>query len=84
MITFNYTIWILLIPFLMFILLGLAGQRLKPALSGILGTAGLAIITVLSYITAWLYFFPGESHEVYQKITAFNITWLQFFELTKC
>lgn len=78
MINFTYTVWILLIPFLMFILLGLAGHKLKPRLSGLLGTSGLAVITVLSYITAWLYFFPGGKPDIgYQKITALNTTWLQ-------
>jgi NADH-quinone oxidoreductase subunit L len=78
MATFSYTVWILIIPFLMFILLGLAGHKLKPKLSGLLGTSGLAVITALSYITAYLYFFQTEKiDDVFQKITAFNSTWLQ-------
>jgi len=78
MINFNYTIWILLLPFLMFLLLGLAGHKLKPKLSGLFGTCGLGIITVLSYITAYKYFFTSEKvDETYQKISAFNVTWLQ-------
>ena len=79
MINFNYTIWILLLPFLMFIFLGLAGHKYFPKRSGILGTCGLAIITALSYITAWNYFFSSEKIDgAYQKIIAFNFTWLQF------
>jgi NADH-quinone oxidoreductase subunit L len=79
MINFNYTIWILLIPFLMFILLGLAGHKYFPKISGILGTSGLAIVTLLSYVTAYNYFFSSEKIEgAYQKIIAFNFTWLQF------
>ena len=79
MTSYTYTIWIPLIPFLMFILLGLAGHRLKPGLSGLLGTAGLAVITILSYLTAGQYFFgDGKAGDVFQKITAFNVTWLQF------
>ncbi len=78
MINYTYTVWILLIPFLMFILLGLAGHKLKPKISGLLGTSGLAVITALSYITAWLYFFSGENTgDTFQKITASNFTWLQ-------
>ena len=62
----------------MFVFLGLAGHKYFPKFSGILGTCGLAIITVLSYITAYKYFFTSEKVEgAYQKITAFNITWLQ-------
>jgi NADH-quinone oxidoreductase subunit L len=78
MINFSYTIWIPLLPFIMFILLGLGGHKLKPKLSGLLGTGGLAIITILSYITAYRYFFTSVKIDgAYQKITAFNITWLQ-------
>ena len=79
MINFSYTIWIILIPFLMFVLLGLAGFKLKAKLSGLLGTGGLGVVTILSYITAYSYFFSSEKVDgAYQKITAFNITWLQF------
>jgi NADH-quinone oxidoreductase subunit L len=78
MINFGYTIWIPIIPFLMFLLLGLAGFKLKARLSGLLGTAGLAVVTILSYLTAYYYFFTSEKIEgAYQKITAFNTTWLQ-------
>ncbi len=78
MINFSYTILILLIPFLMFLLLGLAGHKLKSKLSGLLGTGGLAVITVLSYITAYSYFFTSEKIDgAFQKIQALNITWLQ-------
>jgi NADH-quinone oxidoreductase subunit L len=79
MINFNYTIWILLLPFLMFIFLGLAGHKYFPKLSGILGTCGLAIVTVLSYIAAYQYFFTSKKTDgAFQKIIAFNFTWLQF------
>ena len=57
MINFTYTVWILLLPFLVFLLLGLAGHKLKPRLSGLIGTAGLAVVTVLSYLTAYSVFF---------------------------
>jgi NADH-quinone oxidoreductase subunit L len=62
----------------MFLLLGLAGHKLKARLSGLLGTGGLAVVTILSYITAYRYFFTAEKvDETFQKISAFNITWLQ-------
>jgi NADH-quinone oxidoreductase subunit L len=62
----------------MFIFLGLAGHKYFPKLSGIIGTAGLAIITALSYITAYKYFFLTERiDDAYQKIIAANTIWLQ-------
>jgi NADH-quinone oxidoreductase subunit L len=79
MINFNYTILIPLLPFMMFLILGLGGHKLKAKLSGLLGTTGLAIITILSYVTAYKYFFLTEKvNDAYQKILAFNTTWLQF------
>ena len=81
MINFGYTIWILILPFLMFLLLGLAGHKLKAKLSGLLGTAGLGIITFLSYFTAYQYFFRSEKiSDTYQQITAFNTIWLRLTE----
>jgi NADH-quinone oxidoreductase subunit L len=78
MTNFGYTVWIPIIPFLMFLLLGLAGFKLKARLSGLLGTGGLALVAVLSYLTAYRYFFTSEKiDEAFQKIQAFNITWLQ-------
>jgi NADH-quinone oxidoreductase subunit L len=79
MINFSYTIWIPLLPLLMFLFLGLAGHKYFPKLSGIIGTCGLAIITILSYITAYKYFFTSEKIDgAFQKLTAFNMVWLQF------
>ena len=78
MINFTYTVWIPLIPFLMFIILGLGGHKLKPRLSGLLGTTGLGIITILSYITAYKYFFATPKvDETFKAIQAFNTTWLK-------
>lgn len=79
--SFSYTLWIPLLPLLMFLLLGLAGHKLKAKLSGLLGTFGLGIITVLSYITAYNYFFvSGKTGDTFEKISAFNTTWLRFTE----
>lgn len=79
MANFNYTLFIPLLPFLTFILLGLAGHKLKARISGLLGTFNLAVITIISYITAYQYFFvSGKSEGIYQKILAFNTIWLRF------
>jgi len=75
---FQYAVLIPIIPFLMFLLIGLVGHKMKPALAGLIGTTGLFISTVLSYITAYQYFFvSGKVDGVYQKIIAFNTVWLQ-------
>ncbi|MHC1703168.1 MAG: NADH-quinone oxidoreductase subunit L [Tenuifilaceae bacterium] len=75
---FSYAALIPIIPFLMFLFLGLTGHKMKPAIAGIIGTTGLFISAVLSYITAYQYFFvSGKVDGVYQKIIAFNTVWLQ-------
>jgi NADH-quinone oxidoreductase subunit L len=78
MMNFTFTVWILIIPLLMFLFLGLAGNKIGPKLSGLFGTTGLGIVTLLSYITAWKYFFATpKAGEAYQTILAANTTWLQ-------
>jgi NADH-quinone oxidoreductase subunit L len=75
---FGYTILIPLIPLLMFLLLGLAGNKLKAKLSGLFGTTGLTIVAILSYVTAYKYFFVTEKIAgAFPKITSFQMVWLQ-------
>ena len=77
MINFGYTIWILIIPFLTFVVLGLAGMKLKARLSGLTGTIALGLVTALSYFTAISYFSgSGLKEGVFQKIVAANSVWL--------
>jgi NADH-quinone oxidoreductase subunit L len=77
--TFNYTFLIPVLPFLLFLVIGLTGSKYKPLISGIIGTVGLGIITILSYITAINYFWGvGQVGEVYQTIIPFNYDWLAF------
>ena len=81
MINFGYTIWIVLIPFVVFLLLGFFGNRFKPIVSGIIGTSGLFVSTVLSYYTAYQYFFvEPKAGDVFQKIIGYNTVWLRFTE----
>lgn len=74
----EYTIWILLLPLLMFVGLGLFGHRLKPSVAGLCGTTGLVVITVLSYLTAFRYFGAGRIEGVWQSSTVWNFEWLRF------
>ena len=56
----EYTILILLLPLLSFLFLGLAGMKLKPAAAGLVGTAVLGVVTLLSCCTAFEYFTAGR------------------------
>ncbi len=78
MIDFSYTTWILLIPLILFVVIGLFGNRFKPIVSGIAGTTGLFVIWVLALITAYQYFFVLEpaADGSFQKFMAVNIRWL--------
>jgi len=78
---FNYSILILALPLAMFLFIGLAGHKFKALVSGIIGTASLGIITILSYITAISYFWgSGMENGVYKTIIPFNFEWLNFTE----
>lgn len=68
------------IPLTVFLVLGIFSHKIKPAVSGIVGVAGLATSTLLSYYTAWQYFFvQGKLDGVYQTFVE-KITWLKFTE----
>ena len=78
---FSYTIYIVLIPLFTFLINGFLGHKINTALSGLIATFGLGASTVISYITAYNYFFKiGKADGIYQKITAFNTTWINFTE----
>jgi len=78
MTNYLYTIWIPLVPLLVFLFTGFFGGRLKPLLSGIIGTTGLFVSFLLSLITAWRYFFvTGPVQDVYATVIAAKTTWLQ-------
>ncbi|MFH1296978.1 MAG: NADH-quinone oxidoreductase subunit L [Bacteroidota bacterium] len=79
MFDFSYTIWIVLIPFFVFIVVGFWGNKFKPIVSGIVGSAGLFTSWILSIFTAYKYFFDvGKVDEVYQQIIGYNRLWLRF------
>ncbi len=81
MTNFSYTVLIPLIPLFVFLFVGLLGHKMKPIVSGLIGTCGLLIAAILSYFTAYQYFFNTEKIDgTYQKILAFNTIWLQFTE----
>lgn len=77
----EYTIFIMLLPVLMFLFLGLAGHKLKPTVAGLCGTISLAVMAAIAYFTAWEFFTtPRNAEGVYATITPFNVEWLRMTE----
>ena len=72
---YSYTILILLLPVVIFLFTGLLGSKMNPRVSGMLGTTGLFVITLLSYLTAF-YYFSNRTGEAFQSIEAFKLVWL--------
>ncbi|MCY2688714.1 NADH-quinone oxidoreductase subunit L [Salinimicrobium sp. TH3] len=66
------------IPLAVFLVLGIFSHKIKPAASGVIGVAGLAISTFLSYYTAWQYFFvAGKVNGVFQTFIEKTV-WINF------
>ncbi len=78
---YTYTLLIPLIPFLVFLILGLSGHKMKPLVSGLIGTTGLGISAILSYMTALKYFVTAHAAgTAFTSLKAFEITWLHLTE----
>lgn len=75
----DYTILILVLPVLSFLVLGLTGMFMKHRVAWLIGTASLLGVTILSYLTAFKYFMsPRTADGVYPTLTPWNIEWLPF------
>ena len=81
----DYTIFILLLPLLSFLLIGVVdlditktGKVWSHKAAGLIGTISLALVTILSYTTAYQYFFATErlADGTFPTIVPFNFTWL--------
>ena len=75
------TIFILLLPFFSFLLLGVFGKWFSHKAAGILGTAVLLVVAALSYATAYEYFFntARTAEGVLPTLMPYNFKWLPFF-----
>ncbi len=72
------SILILAIPLLNFLVVGLADGKLSHKTAGAIGTFGLSSVAILSYFTAFKYFFDfGKVDGVYQKF-AQSVEWMSF------
>ncbi len=80
---YEYSFLILLLPLLTFLVLGLAGMKMSHKTAGLIGTCSLGVVTILSYLTAFQYFFTdGRNAEgIYQTIVPYNFTWLPLGQL---
>ena len=79
MTNYAYVSLIPLLPLACFVVLGLWGRKRFKTFSGIVGTGSLLASTVLSFYTAYQYFFvDGKVNGIYQHIIAVKYTWLQF------
>ncbi len=83
---FSYTIWILLLPLLSFLIVGLTdyfkgknGWSHKAA--GLIGTCSLGLVTVLSYVTAFQYFTMDRVNGAFATLVPYNFTWLPLGDL---
>ena len=74
----EYTILILLLPFVSFLVLGLAGMKLRPVAAGVIGTAVVAVVAAVSYCTAFEYFFVAgrDAAGLYPTLIPWNGVWL--------
>ncbi len=79
---FGYTIGILILPLLSFLIIGLTDyfrgkNGWNPTLAGLIGTCSLGLVTILSYVTAFQYFTaPRLADGTFATIVPYNTTWL--------
>ena len=74
----EYTILIPILPLLSFLCLGLLGTKLRPFVSGCIGSIVLAAVAAMSYTVAAQYFSTARVDGIYQPWTVFNVEWLGF------
>ena len=72
---YSYTLFIVLLPFLAFIINGLLSAKLPHRVSGWIATTAIGVSTLLAWFCAYQYFIASYARE---KIVAFNLTWLRF------
>ncbi len=78
---FSYTIWILLLPLLSFLVVGLIdyfrGKKGWPhKAAGLIATCAVGVVTILSYVTAIQYFTMDRVDGVFATFVPYNTTWL--------
>ena len=79
---FTYSIWILLLPLISFLVIGLPEFVNKKyswshRTAGLIGTCSLGLVTILSYFTAFQYFTADRLADgTFATFVPYNVTWL--------
>ena len=78
----TYTLFIILLPLISFLVLGIAGKWFSHKTAGWIGTLALAGVTALSYYAAYEYFFViGRGADgAFAPLEVMNFCWLPFFD----
>ena len=77
----EYSLLIIVTPFILFLLLGLLGMKMKPSVAGIIGTLGMSFCAILAYSVAYQYFFQiGKVNGEWTQVVPINFEWLRFTE----
>ena len=71
----EYTLYILLLPVLSFLVLALAGMKMSHRTAGLIGTASLTITAILAWTAALGYFSSARVDGILPELTTFNISW---------
>jgi NADH-quinone oxidoreductase subunit L len=75
----QYLLPVLLLPITCFLVLGLFGKKYLKNASGVIGTASMLTVTIISLLVAGHYFFvDGKINGVYQHLIAYKYSWLSF------
>ncbi len=79
---FSYSIAILALPLLTFLLIGLADTKFSHKVAGTIGTLSMGIVLVISYCIAFTYFFGDTQGQIIdgvrQQVVVFDQAWLTF------
>jgi len=76
----EYTLVILVLPLLTFLLLGLLGTKLRPFIAGCIGTLSLGITALSAGFAAVQYFSSPRIDGAFAKLIPVNFEWLRFTE----
>lgn len=77
----EYTLFILLLPLLSFLTLGIGGKWMSHRTAGSIGTLVVGIVTLLAYCTAFTYFTtPRTADGTFATLIPYDMVWLPFTE----